>query len=159
MVQKKHREGIWVQSNREQNPAMSGWVEDSNLERPENKSSTVLPKLLQDLNVLPLALATLLNIVSSSLRVCNGLLFPRNLDPLSLTSGNLDPLSLIPGGPIVPLICGFRRLAKIGSVAKAKQSLAERYLLGLFQRMLNNQQPWMSQSFSFPAISSIKIVL
>ena len=59
--------------------------------------------------VLPLALATLLNIVSSSLRVCNGLLFPRNLDPLSLTSGNLDPLSLIPGGPIVPLICGFRR--------------------------------------------------
>lgn len=43
--------GIWVQSNREQNPAMSGWVEDSNLERPENKSSTLLPKLLQDLNV------------------------------------------------------------------------------------------------------------
>ena len=31
------------------------------------------------------------------------LLFPRNLDPSSLTSGNLDPLSLTPGGPIVPL--------------------------------------------------------
>ena len=59
--------------------------------------------------VLPLALATLLNIVSSSLRVCNGLLFPRNLDPSSLTSGNLDPLSLTPGGSIVPLVCGFRR--------------------------------------------------
>ena len=55
--------------------------------------------------------ATLLNIVLSSLHVCNGLLFPRNLDPSSLTSGNLDPLSLTPGGPIVPLICGFRRWA------------------------------------------------
>ena len=63
--------------------------------------------------VLPLALATLLNIVLSSLHVCNGLLFPRNLDPSSLTSGNLDPLSLTPGGPIVPLICGFRRWAMV----------------------------------------------
>ena len=32
-------------------------------------------------------------------RVCNGLLFP----------GNIDPSSLTPGGPIVLLICGFRR--------------------------------------------------
>ena len=30
--------------------------------------------------------------------VCNGLLFPRNLDP-----------SLIPGDPVVLLVCGFRR--------------------------------------------------
>ena len=31
--------------------------------------------------------------------VCNRLLFP----------GNLDPLSLTPGGPVVLLVCGFRR--------------------------------------------------
>ena len=30
---------------------------------------------------------------------CNGLLFP----------GNLDPSSLTPGGPVVLLVCGFRR--------------------------------------------------
>ena len=32
-------------------------------------------------------------------RVCNGFLFP----------GNLDPSSLTQGGPVVPLVCGFRR--------------------------------------------------
>ena len=61
--------------------------------------------------VFPLPLATLLITVSSSsilkwaieikniIRVCNKLLFPENLDPSLLT----------PGGPVVPLVCGFRR--------------------------------------------------
>ena len=60
--------------------------------------------------VFPLPLATLLVIVTSSSTlhwaieikkksVWNGLLFP----------GNLDPSSLTPGGPIVLLVCGFRR--------------------------------------------------
>ena len=64
--------------------------------------------------VFPLLLATLLIIVqfSSTLygvieiknkRVCNGLLFP----------GNLDPSSLTPGGPVVLWVCGFRRRDKL----------------------------------------------
>ena len=36
-------------------------------------------------------------------RVCNGFLFP----------GNLDPSSLTQGGPVVPLVCGFRRRVKL----------------------------------------------
>ena len=58
----------------------------------------------------PLPLATWLIFVSSSStlhwaslkkrRVCNGLLFP----------GNLDLSSLTPAGPVVPLVCGLRRL-------------------------------------------------
>ena len=36
-------------------------------------------------------------------RVCDELLFP----------GNLDPLSLKQGGPVVPLVCGFRRRVKL----------------------------------------------
>ena len=62
----------------------------------------------------PLLLATLLIIVSFSStlhcaieiknkRVCNGLLFP----------GNLDPSSLTPGGPVVLWVCGFRRRDKL----------------------------------------------
>ena len=61
--------------------------------------------------VFPLLLATLLIIVSfsstlhgvieiKSKRVCNGLLFP----------GNLDPSSLTPGGPVVLLVCGVEVL-------------------------------------------------
>ena len=64
----------------------------------------------------PLLLATLLIIVSFSStlhgaieiknkRVCNGLLFP----------GNLDPSSLTPGGPVVLLVCGFRRRDKLSA--------------------------------------------
>ena len=59
--------------------------------------------------VFPLPLATSPIIVSSSSTlhwaieikkgVCNGLLFPANLDPSSLT----------PGGPVVLLVWGFRR--------------------------------------------------
>ena len=59
----------------------------------------------------PLPLATWLIFVSSSSTlhwaiefkkrsVCNGLLFP----------GNLDLSSLTPAGPVVPLVCGLRRL-------------------------------------------------
>ena len=61
--------------------------------------------------VFPLHLATLLVTVSSSStlhwvieiektkRVCNGLIFP----------GNHDPSSLTLGGAVVPLVCSFRR--------------------------------------------------
>ena len=59
--------------------------------------------------VFSLPLVTLLIIVSSSTlhgaieikkkRVCKGFLF----------SGNLDPSSLTLGGPVVLLVCGFRR--------------------------------------------------
>ena len=66
-------------------------------------SFSILPR------VFPLPLATFLIIVSSSAtfhwaieikkRVCNGLLFP----------GNIDPSSLTPGGPVVLLVCGFKR--------------------------------------------------
>ena len=61
------------------------------------------------LRVFPLPLGTLPIIMSSfstlhwaidiKKRVCNGRLFP----------GNLDPSSLTPGGPVVPLVRGFRR--------------------------------------------------
>ena len=69
--------------------------------------SPFFPRVLR----LPLPLATLLVIVSSSLtlhraieikktkRVSNGLLFP----------GNYDPSSLTPGSPVVPLVRSFRR--------------------------------------------------
>ena len=73
---------------------------------PHSTFCGFLPRVLP----LPLPLATLLVIASYSSMlhwaiekkkkaVCDGFVFP----------GNLDPLSLTPGGPIVLLVCEFRR--------------------------------------------------
>ena len=73
---------------------MSGWVEDSNLERQENKSSTVLPKLLQDLNVrwnlvdLPLVLNILWALQNTAIKEIENL--EKYICRKELTFGNFD---------------------------------------------------------------------
>ena len=73
---------------------MSGWVEDSNLERQENKSSTVLPKFLQDLNVrwnlvdLPLVLNILWALQNTAIKEIENL--EKYICRKELTFGNFD---------------------------------------------------------------------
>ena len=54
----------------------------------------ILPTILSSSSTLHWAIE-----IKKKKRVCNGFLFPGNLDPSTLTSW----------GPVVPLVCGFRR--------------------------------------------------
>ena len=59
--------------------------------------------------VFPMALATLPIIVSSSSTLYRTIAMKKRVRQGSLFPGNLDPSLLTPGGPVVPLVCGFGR--------------------------------------------------
>ena len=59
--------------------------------------------------VFPMALATLPIIVSSSSTLYRTIEMKKRVRQGSLFPGNLGPSLLTPGGPVVPLVCGFGR--------------------------------------------------